>query len=437
MLQPPDAPLLLCWVARAKQDGASTAQLGRLSKLENRTTMQRWTLIDDTSSRRPFAAAVPPSEDEPSALPEVIEVQGGRFRIDWSSWGDGKACGMKCLSIDTGRTVATLLPSRGMGLWKCWAGPHELGWQSPVRGPVHPALVPIGDPSGIGWLEGFDELLVRCGLLSNGAPELDASGVVRYPVHGRIANLPAHALRIEVHPELGVMDVIGKVAEARFLIYSLELESRIRFYADRNWIEITDTVTNTLTTPGSMQLLYHINLGQPMLQSGSRIVAALESVAPRDARAAEGSDDWNACQGPESGYSEQVYFAKPYADEQYWSEAMLTNSDGSLGYSVHFDTRTLPYVNFWKNTAAVEDGYVLGIEPSTGFPNTRSFEEHHGRLVRLQGGESRVFRLRLQPHGTRAEVEQAERRIQQLQSKPCCVETHPKLGWSASAGPAV
>ena len=38
----------------------------------------------------------------------------------------------------------------------------------------------MGEPSGLGWLDGFDELLVRCGLESNGAPEFDADGRVVY-----------------------------------------------------------------------------------------------------------------------------------------------------------------------------------------------------------------------------------------------------------------
>ena len=60
-----------------------------------------------------------------------------------------------------------------------------------MRGPVHPKFVPLAEPSGVGWLDGFDELLCRCGLVSNGAPEFDERGQLRYGLHGRIANLPA------------------------------------------------------------------------------------------------------------------------------------------------------------------------------------------------------------------------------------------------------
>lgn len=368
-------------------------------------------------------------------LSEQMDMKGGQIHWDWSAWNSGKSLGMKCLTIDTGAMRTVLLPMRGMGIWKTWVRGVEFGWQSPVAGPVHPTLVPVSDPSGIGWLEGFDELLVRCGLLSNGAPEFDNHGKVVYPVHGRIANMPASSLRIQADPEQGVLDVFGTVVESRFLIYTLQLQTHYRFHVGSTTIEIHDRVTNVRSTQGSMQLLYHINLGNGLLESGSKVFAALKRVAPRDPRAAQGIDDWTRCLGPQSGYAEQVYFAEPLGDQDRWTQAMLCNSTESLGYSVHFDHSTLPAVNFWKNTAATEDGYVLGIEPATGFPNTKSFEEKQGRVVQLQGGESKDFRLKLQPHISSEEVQIAKSRIEALQTQACQVSRQPIAGWSPSGSP--
>ena len=366
-------------------------------------------------------------------IPKKIKTGVGRFEVRYHQLSSGRSAGLFCLTIDTGSVIATILPDRGMGIWKCWSDKVEFGWQSPVAGPVHPSLVPVHDPTGIGWLEGFDELLVRCGLHSNGAPEFAENGTVRYPLHGRIANLPAHQLDIQVDTENGIMDVIGVVTESRFLVYSLELQTRYRFRVDSPVIEIVDTVTNRSSQPGSMQLLYHINVGQPILQSGSAVHAAHRNLAPRDAQAAESIDTWNQCDGPVSGYQEQVYFIDPIADNQYWSEALLASSDGTLGFAVQFDTRTLPFMSLWKNTAAVEDGYVVGLEPATGFPNTRSFEERNGRVVALQGGESKTFRVKLQPLTTANEVTQSRSRIETLQSFPGVKKDSPQSGQSSAA----
>ncbi|NOY28743.1 MAG: DUF4432 family protein [Planctomycetes bacterium] len=102
--------------------------------------------------------------------------------------------GVQVIEVDTGRMRLSILPTRGMGIWRAELPDGErLGWKSPVHGPVHPKFVPLTDPSGLGWLDGFDELVVRCGLESNGGPAFDEeNGRLVYPLHGRIANRPAH-----------------------------------------------------------------------------------------------------------------------------------------------------------------------------------------------------------------------------------------------------
>ena len=117
---------------------------------------------------------------------------GGR---DWSvrlrTCRGGRSEGVHVVELDNGQIVIDVLPTRGMGIWRIRRGSHTLGWRSPIRGPVHPAFVPLYEPSGLGWLDGFDELLCRCGLESNGPPVFDEAGKLLHPLHGRIANLPA------------------------------------------------------------------------------------------------------------------------------------------------------------------------------------------------------------------------------------------------------
>ena len=112
--------------------------------------------------------------------------------MDWTRKGyDGLRDGVLLVEPMAGDTQLFLLPDRGLGIWKMRSGPVELGWHSPVKGPVHPSFVRVDEPSGLGWLAGFDELVCRCGLISNGAPECDATGRLVHGLHGRIANLPA------------------------------------------------------------------------------------------------------------------------------------------------------------------------------------------------------------------------------------------------------
>lgn len=364
--------------------------------------------------------------------PEMaIEVPGGEFKFSFYRLTGGRSDGVDCLEINTGAIRVLVVPTRGMSLWKAWCKRGQVGWQSPVEGPVHPSLVPIYDPNGLGWLEGFDELMVRCGLQSNGAPDFGSKGELQFPLHGRIGNLPTHRLSIVVDKAAGTLDVIGSVIETRFHIQSLQLDAHYRFHVNKTIIDCTDTVTNRRSQPASMQMLYHINLGSPILEAGAKVVAALDEIAPRNPHAAKDIDRWDTYNGPTPGYTEQVYFARPLTDTRGWTTTMLHNADRTRAVAVRFDTHSLPYLSLWKNTVAIEDGYVTGIEPATGFPNPRSFEDLQGRLVGLAGGQSRSFTWQIEPLENSAAIENAINEVQSLQRSECKVHREPKSGWSS------
>jgi galactose mutarotase-like enzyme len=364
-------------------------------------------------------------------LPQRIETSSGAFELKWERLSGGKQDGVDVLWIDTGTLKTAILPTRGMGIWKCWLGELEIGWQSPTTGPVHPSFVPVHDPNGIGWLEGFDEFVVRCGLQSNGAPEFDAHGHLKYPLHGRIANIPAHSVSVEVDPLAGTLDVHSVVDEARFLIYGLRLQTHLQFRVGQSTITMTDKVTNLFSRPTTMQLLYHINIGQPILEAGTQIVAACRQVAPRDAAAAANYQRWDICEAPSDGFAEQVYLTQPVADANGWTTALLHDHQAQNGVAVRFDTRSLPYMTIWKNTMAVEEGYVVGIEPATGFPNTRKFEELQGRLVALAGGQTKSYRVQIEPTDSAYRVRELIESIQLLKASEPTVLSAPDRNWSA------
>src|ERR1700710_1771260 len=66
--------------------------------------------------------------------------------------------GVDVVEVHNGALAFTVLPTRGMGLWRGDYHGLPLGWRSPVMGPVHPKFVHPGEAAGLGWLAGFDEL---------------------------------------------------------------------------------------------------------------------------------------------------------------------------------------------------------------------------------------------------------------------------------------
>ena len=344
----------------------------------------------------------------------------------------GVRCGVDVIEVSNGRLRCTIVPTRGMGIWRAEVGDLLLAWKSPVHGPVHPSLVRLWEPSGIGWLDGFDELFVRCGLESNGAPEFNANGSLRYPLHGRIANTPAHKVEIHADTETGEVSVVGVVDEARLFGNKLRLTARIATTAGTASIHVTDVVSNLSTIDSELELLYHINFGAPLLSPGAKVLLPASRIAPRDDVAVGNLPEWDLY-GPETpGAPEAVFFADLKADADGHTRALLQSADGHKGVCLKFNKRQLPYFTLWKNRQPVEDGYVTGLEPGINFPNPRSFEHAQGRVEAVSPRDSRTYEITLEGLTDRAAVEAAAKAIADLQGDtPPEILDEPDPTWSA------
>ena len=365
-----------------------------------------------------------------SVAADRVDVSAGPLAVRTRRLAGGRRDGVMLVELVAGSTKVFVLPDRGLGIWKVMAGDVELGWQSPVHGPVHPRFVPLAEPSGLGWLDGFDELVARCGLVSNGAADFDASGRLRHPLHGRIANLPAHHLDVTLDEAANTITLTGAVDETRFLVHALRLTTSLTIRADRPRISWNDTVKNISERPTTMQLLYHVNLGPPLLSPGAELVAAVEELAPRDAAATADGPAWNRYDAPRAGRGEEVHFARLKPDASGRATAMLV-APGGRAAALSWTAATLPCFTLWKNQGGLADGYVTGLEPGTNFPNPRSFEETQGRVVPLAPGASVTFDLALELLVGDA-VTAERRRIESLTAgREPLFHDGPRTGWSA------
>ncbi|MEK6249682.1 MAG: aldose 1-epimerase family protein [Planctomycetales bacterium] len=386
--------------------------------------MAVWTIIDAEQQESVSRFSVQGSE---------VCAAAAESRIEYKILRGGVREGVGQLIVDNGVMRVVVLPQRGMGLWKAWSGDTQLGWNSPVQGPVHPQWVPILDPGGLGWLEGFDELLVRCGLLSNGAPEFDGDGRLLYPLHGRIANLPAHKLVVSIDEQSGTITVQGAVDETRFHFQKLRLVSTITMRPDERTIEITDEVSNLSGNGGEMQLLYHVNFGPSLHAPGSELVVPVKEMAPRDGIAAGDLDNWNTYGPAEADCPEQVFYFDLHSDRQGNTRTLLKGANGNQGVSLGFNVNELPCFAQWKNTAPEYDGYVTGLEPATNFPNQRSYEAQQDRVVELAAGQTKSFHLALQYHPDADSLQAAEGEVRALtDGKEPLIHTAPRSGWTPS-----
>src|SRR5262245_11011074 len=209
----------------------------------------------------------------------------------------GRREGVDLIQVDNGSLSFSVIPTRGMGLWKGAYEGNRLGWDSPVAdGPVNPAFVDLSGLGGLGWLDGFDELLARCGLAWNGAPfevkarKLDGTeSNTTYGLHGKIANIPASYVAVHVsdHPPHEIV-VEGHVEETHLFGPQVRMMTRVSTVPGSNRLTVRDEFVNLKDQPLEIQVLYHWNFGPPFLGAGSRFLAPIKRLVPRDPRAVEG-----------------------------------------------------------------------------------------------------------------------------------------------------
>ena len=351
---------------------------------------------------------------------------GSAWHVRKTTLKGGLQDGVDLIRVDNGALSFYIVPTRGMGIWKGVYKGIPLGWDSPVRDPVHPGFVDLNDRGGLGWLKGFNEWIVRCGLESNGGPCKDTivdnngnRSEVALTLHGKVANIPARfvEVRVELSPPHRIT-VLGIVEESMMFGPSLRLTSAITTSLGSNMLTIQDEVTNLNRTPAELELLYHCNYGPPILEKGSSLVAPFKAVYPRDAVAREEIKAHNRFSGPVRGFVEQCY-SYQLAGKRESGETcvLLKNREGNLGSSLQFSLKQMPCFTLWKNTAPIEDGYVTGLEPATNYPNPKWFERQQGRVVSLEGGETRRMDLTLAVHDRKQRVKEVEGEIRKIQKR--------------------
>jgi hypothetical protein len=353
-----------------------------------------------------------------------VREAAGKWSVRSARLVGGKQEGVDLITVDNGKLRFAVIPTRGMSVLKVEMGAVRLGWDSPVKEVVHPKFINLQSRGGLGWLEGFNEWLVRCGLEFAGHPGKDKfinnvgdEAEMDLTLHGKIGNIPASEVEVTVDREAPYrIRIRGRVDERMFYGPKLQLWTVISTEPGSSEFRIEDEVTNLGAFDQEFQVIYHANHGPPLLEAGSRFRGAIKRVTPFNAHAAESVNTFTEYSGPVKGFIEQVYCLEPYADERGQTMILLQNAGGNRGVSMQFDINQLPYVTLWKNCNALEEGYVTGLEPGTGFPYNRRIERKAGRVPKLAPGQTRRFTLQVALHDNPDSIEKAAALIEQVRA---------------------
>jgi hypothetical protein len=335
----------------------------------------------------------------------------------------GKQEGVDMVIVDNGKLLIRIIPTRGMGILSVQSGDVRLGWDSPVKEVVNPQHINLQSRGGLGWLDGFNEWLVRCGLESNGHPGTDKfinnvgeEATMDLTLHGKIANIPASEVEVvidEVPPYR--LRVRGHVNERMFYGPKLELVTEISTEPGSTSFRIEDVVTNRGAQEQEFELLYHTNYGRPLLEEGSTFLAPVSRVTPFNDHAAQDIAQYREYAAPKLGFVEQVYCLRPIAGPDGRTLIALQNKARDRAVSLAFSVNDLPFVTLWKNTNAEAEGYVTGLEPGTNFPANRRIERAHGRVPKLAAGASHAATIDFTIHTTSDETKHVAEQIAALQ----------------------
>ncbi|WP_316670112.1 aldose 1-epimerase family protein [uncultured Propionibacterium sp.] len=236
-------------------------------------------------------------------------------------------------------------------------------------------------------------LFFTCGFENIGAPWTDPGGH-EYPMHGRLRTSPAEHVGYDAAWEGDdyVLSVQGEVREAELFGENLLLRRRLSTRLGQDGLDLADEVINEAPRDEPMMLMYHCNIGWPLLAPGAEVVIPSLGAAPRNETTAADPTPWSTVEEPRPGIPESVYLHTLAAADDGSTFAGVVNDELGLALVVEFSTREFPFFMEWKSMASGD--YVVGLEPSNSSVHGRGYHEGRGDLHRLPALASETKHLR-------------------------------------------
>ncbi len=302
---------------------------------------------------------------------------------------DGNEDGVRVIDARAaGGLSALILADRGLDLGAVWAGGHQVSWQS-TTGAVHPSYF-----DDAGWLRSFHGgMLTTCGLQNVGLPSEDQG--VSYGLHGRVSNIAARNVSHRVIEEDGrlVAEVTGEMRETDVFGADLRLRRRITLPMGETVLHVEDEVVNQGHARAGLMLLYHVNLGYPVVADGAKLITPPAEIVPRDEIARAGLDERTTFPAPQDGFAEHVFRHELLGGDAREVSASIVNPGfeptGGIGLTVSWDPRQLPRMWQWRMLGP--GMYLTGLEPANCHLSGRAAEREAGTLQELEPGESRRY----------------------------------------------
>ncbi len=291
----------------------------------------------------------------------------------------GKGRGLRLLQVRNGLGLEfSVAEDRCADIYRLEFMGKNFGFFSPC-GYVAPQFY---DNKGAGFLKSFTAgFLTTCGLTTVGKPCTDNGEEL--PLHGSIGNTPADVFNADETDDEII--ITAKMRDARVFGDKMLLERKIVCSKKENKITLSDKVTNIGTLVSPFMILYHCNMGYPLLSENAEVVIPNTKTRGNDEYAQKFADQALCMEKPQANFQEQC-FNFDMKEENGIAKAGIYNKDISRGLVMSYTKDTLDKFNEWKMMG--EYDYVLGLEPCNALPIGRDAVRANGELKFLNPGES-------------------------------------------------
>lgn len=192
-------------------------------------------------------------------------------------------------------------------------------------------------------------MLYTCGLDSIGARE-------GYAQHGTLHQIPAR-ITCASCDENGIC-ILAEIKDSALFGKNLVLKRRIYSAIGSEKLEISDTLENHAYENAEYCMLYHINVGYPMLDGGAYLEGDVKNVSPHTPWAEANCAKHLAMSAPQNSCEEMCYFLDIGTPKM-----SLINEKLGKKFTVEWSKDTLPCFLEWKSMCSGD--YALGLEPCT------------------------------------------------------------------------
>jgi hypothetical protein len=319
---------------------------------------------------------------------------------------EGYARGGRFLDFRTGTGFRfSVNVDRGMDPGYAEFGGASLAWLPPKLFPA----APFWENDDHAWVRFvLGGLCNTAGLVTIGNPQtVDVSHFKfhsrnedRYGTHDRVAILPASHFNFGERwdGERCFLWAEGSVRQEIAYGENLLLTRRYEAELGASSFTIRDVVRNDGFYATPHQLLYHFNIGYPVVDDGAELLASVTGDVPGSIFAEEqdAGDRYRRFSGPQKEFFAEGYEIPMATGADGRVGAAVVNRgfkglDGGLGVYLRYDPTTLPVYLEWRMMG--EGLYAVGMEPSTNGFQTIPELIDAGYPIMLEPGDERVYQL--------------------------------------------